>query len=665
MRKFFRYFPICIAAAATLLGACGCNKFLDVVPNDGLATIETAFNLRSSAIDYLATCYSYMTHEGAPGPHYMEDSSANRVVCGDSAMLTGDELWDLVGRAVTNQYGRVAQANFSIARGLQSATTVYANDWPDMYKGIRCCDILCDNIASVPDMTETEKAQWIAEAKFLKAYYHFNLVRKWGPVPIIRKSLPIDSAVEEVRVYRDNIDDCFDYILQLLDEAMPYLPLTNPNVDEYGRINKTICASFKARVAAYAASPLFNGNDEEASLVDSRGEQLFPSKSDADKLARWGVAMQSCKDAIDLCVEANLRLYTMEDVKVDYRMTDSLARTLALRNAFCERWNCELIWGNTLTNSNNMGMFQRLCQPILTDYTDMLGGYRFIGVPLKIADQFFTNHGLPIANDKSWAGVDLMALKEGDASHSYYIKKGYVTVRSNFNREPRFYSSLGFDGGTWLGQMSKYNDIREDQMLSVACRLGGKHGKSGTETGPVTGFFPKKMIPYRATWSANNTFVSYWFPWPMIRLTDLYLLYAECINEYEGPDGPHSADLFKYLDAVRERAGIPDVKTSWDTYSNRPGYYNNKVGMRDIIHKERLNELAFESQRYWDLRRWKEAAAEYQKNIYGYDISASSAQDYYVKTLISRQSFGLRDYFWPIPTSYIETNPNLIQNIGW
>ena len=185
MRKFFRYFPICIAAAATLLGACGCNKFLDVVPNDGLATIETAFNLRSSAIDYLATCYSYMTHEGAPGPHYMEDSSANRVVCGDSAMLTGDELWDLVGRAVTNQYGRVAQANFSIARGLQSATTVYANDWPDMYKGIRCCDILCDNIASVPDMTETEKAQWIAEAKFLKAYYHFRLLQMFGPIPVI------------------------------------------------------------------------------------------------------------------------------------------------------------------------------------------------------------------------------------------------------------------------------------------------------------------------------------------------------------------------------------------------------------------------------------------------------------------------------------------------
>ena len=129
---------------------------------------------------------------------------------------------------------------------------------------------------------------------------------------------------------------------------------------------------------------------------------------------------------------------------------------------------------------------------------------------------------------------------------------------------------------------------------------------------------------------------------------DLYLLYAECINEAEGPDGPHSAELFKYLDAIRSRAGIPDVKTAWEQYSNNPSYYKSKSGMRDIIHKERLNEFVFESQRFWDLRRWKEAPAEY-----------------YVKTFIAEQQFGLKDYFWPIPTSYIEVNPNLVQNLGW
>ena len=240
-------------AAVTLMsGTVGCNSFLDVVPDDGLPSIETAFNLRSSAIRYLATCYSFMPSDGLMGY--------------DPAMLGSDEYWDLYGRTTTNTSGRVPFTMSYIARGNMTANSVFANDWPSMYEGIRCCDIFVDNIGKVPDMDDIEKAQWIAEVTFLKAYYHFNLVRKWGPVPIIRKSLPIDASVDEVRVHRNNIDECFDFIIELLDKAMPDLPLVNPSVDEYGRINQTICAAFKAKVAVYAASPLFNGNADEARL---------------------------------------------------------------------------------------------------------------------------------------------------------------------------------------------------------------------------------------------------------------------------------------------------------------------------------------------------------------------------------------------------------------
>ena len=199
MRKLFVKISTFLAVSGSLLGLGSCNSFLDVVPDDGLATIETSFNLRSSAVRYLATCYAYMPNDGIPG--------------GDPAMLGGDELWDLVGRVVTNTTARVPQTYFNIARGFMSANAVYANDWVEMYQGIRCCDILVDNVDAVPDMDDWEKAQWKAEAKFLKAYYHFNLVRKWGPVPIIYKSLPIDADINDVRVYRDNIDDCFDFIL--------------------------------------------------------------------------------------------------------------------------------------------------------------------------------------------------------------------------------------------------------------------------------------------------------------------------------------------------------------------------------------------------------------------------------------------------------------------
>lgn len=650
MRKIFnKTILLMLAALTALFGANSCNNYLNVVPNDGLPSIETAFSLRSIAIRYLATCYSYMTNEGAPGY--------------DPGMLTGDELWDLYGRIVTNTGSRVPFTMSNIARGYNSAASVYGNDWASMYEGIRCCDILVEHINAVPDMTDAEKQQWIAEVTFLKAYYHFNLVRKWGPIPIIYESLPIDSDVETVRLHRNTIDDCFDYIIKLLDQAMPNLPLVPASIDEYGRITKAICASFKARVEVYAASPLFNGNSEEVGLVDNKGTQLFPTKTDEQKLQRWTDAMTACKEAIDICDKANIKLYDGYDIS--YRMSDSLKTTLTLREAFNDRWNSEVIWANTQTPVSSITMFQRLCLPIMNGYTDMLGGYRFIGVPLKIAEQFYTANGLPIKNDNDWANINPIDLRVGDEQNSYYIRKGYTTAKLNFNREPRFYADLGFDGGNWFGQLVNYNDLKPEDLHYISCRIGGEQAKTSSETGPLTGYFPKKMFPYRCTWSNNNSPVTYWFPWPMMRLSDLYLLYAEAINEAEGPKGAHSADMFKYIDAVRKRAAIPDVKTSWDTYSNSPGYYNTQVGMRDIIHRERLNELVFESQRFWDIRRWKEAPAEYQKGIYGFDITAAAPEEYYVKKFIYEQKFGLKDYFWPIPTSYIEVNPNLVQNIGW
>ena len=146
MKKIFNFILQMAAAATILSGASACNKYLNVVPDDGIATVDMAFNLRSSAIRYLATCYSYMPHDGA--------------VAGDSAFLTGDELWDLVGRIVSNTNARVPNTYFQIARGYQSASNVRANDWAAMYQGIRCCDILVDNIERVPDMSRSEKDQW-------------------------------------------------------------------------------------------------------------------------------------------------------------------------------------------------------------------------------------------------------------------------------------------------------------------------------------------------------------------------------------------------------------------------------------------------------------------------------------------------------------------------
>ena len=644
-----------LAVLALTIGLAACNNYLNVVPDEGEATLEMSFNLRSTAIRYLGTCYSYMTEEGASQF--------------DPALLGGDELWDLVGRQISNTTGRVPSTMFQIARGLQNPTSVYADDWAYMYQGIRCCDILMENIDAVPDMQDWEKKQWKAEVKFLKAYFHFNLIRKWGPIPIVRESLPIDSSVEEVRVFRNPVDECFDYVVELLDEAIPDLPEVNPSETEYGRVNQIIATALKARVLVYAASPLFNNNVDQASLVDSQGTQLFPQgSSEAEQQKLWEDAMVACKNAIDLAEQNNRKLYIYD--KNEYRLNDTLTLDFTLRGMMCDRWNQEIIWGNTQSNRTQRLMWQQLTAPNL-QYKDLgwshsLSCYAFIGVPLKIAEQFYTRNGLPLNFDKDRQGIDEFSLRKGDAAHSYYLEEGYTTIQLHFDREPRFYASLGFDGGKWVGALANYNDLKPGDIYTIENRMGKALAKTSSESGPVTGYYPKKMYPYQNRMGANQSALStYWYPWPMIRLTDLYLLYAEAINEAEGPNGAHSADMFKYINAVRERAGIPDVKTSWDVHSTSPGRYNTKAGMRDIIHRERLNELAFESQRFWDLRRWKEANSEYSKNIYGFRVVSATPEEFYTRVLIAEQPFAQRDYFWPIQTTTLEKNPNLIQNLGW
>ena len=133
------------------------------------------------------------------------------------------------------------------------------------------------------------------------------------------------------------------------------------------------------------------------------------------------------------------------------------------------------------------------------------------------------------------------------------------------------------------------------------------------------------------------------------------------MNESEGP----GQEVYQYLNLVRQRAGLPTVEEAWSNYSNNPQKYTTQNGLRDIIHRERLIELVFEGQRFWDLRRWKESAKVLNTPIKGWNAFEESPVAYYVPVTLFSQKFGLKDYFWPIRDSYIISNRNLVQNIGW
>ena len=615
-----------------------CKKYLDIVP-DNIATIDNAFAMRSEAEKYLYTCYSYMPRDGN-----LES---------DPALLGGDEIWAITGSPKPN----FSHGVFNLALGLQGTTSPIGDGtWTNLYKALRDCNIFLDNIYKVPDISEQERREWIGEVKFLKAYYHFYLVRMYGPIPLIKVNYPVDVDLSTLKVLRDPVDDCFSYIVQLLNEAKDDVPaeIVNP-AKMLGRITKPIVYALKAKVLVTAASPLFNGNTDQATLKNKDGNQLFNQQV---SLVKWDSARVACKQAIDICHAGGFKLYTFNPAVSVNVLTDEIKTQLSLRLAFTERWNSEIIWANTQSVNNNT---QRMATPNVNPlYQENPTIGSELAPPLKIVDMFYSKNGIPIEEDADW-NRNQGATRVGSAADQRYIKLDYETSSINFDREPRFYADLGFDGGVWYGQ-GYYNDAVPSGTFFIAAKKGQVNGKSKPDYGSITGYFIKKYVHYQNTQSAGiNDYTVTAYPWPLIRLSELYLLYSEALNEFSGP----SNEVYQYINLVRARAGLKSVEESWTNFSSRSTKFQTQQGMQEIIRREQLIELAFEGPRFWNLRRWKENINEYRKPIQGWDIEQSSAAFYYRRKFIFDQRFGLKDYFWPIRDYNITTNRNLVQNIGW
>ena len=575
------------------------------------------------------------------------------------ASLWGDEKWSMENAMHYDFVGH----GFDIAKGLQNANAPILDQWDHYYRALRDCNIFLEDVGGVPDLPDWEKKQWIAEVKFLKAYYHFLLLRMYGPIPIIRKNLPIDAPVEQVRVFREPVDDCFAYIVQLLDEAKGDLPLSiiNP-VEELGRITRPIAYALKAKVLVMAASPLFNGNTDQVTLVNTKSKDKTPLFNQTWSLDKWKLAAEACKEAVDLCeTELGMKLYEYPG-NAQYDLSDTIITQMSLRNAFCEKWNSEIIWANTQSNQSDV---QFLTTPKLDpQYQNGSRISQSFCAPLKIGDQFYTAHGVPLEEDKTFDYETRFEISTAGAADQLYIHRGSKTANLHFNREPRFYAWIGFDTGVWYGQ-GKYDDSNPNELFYVQGRKGQLHGSIGPDFGPVTGYIPKKYVHFENVQNpGNDNYSVNVYPWPLMRLADLYLLYAEALNEADNTE-VNRDEAIKYIDKVRSRAGLKGVEESWTNYSTNPGKFQSQVGLREIIHRERLIELSFEGHRFWDLRRWKEAMDAYRTPIESWDLEQREPQYYYRKKVIRNQTFGLKDYFWPISNGNLRINPNLEQNLGW
>ncbi len=630
-----------------------CRKYLDVVP-DNISTIDHAFKLRVEAEKFLFTCYSYMPKNG--------DGWYN------AALTSGDEIW----------YPQDDQAQwhaaFRIAQGQQNVSEPLFNEWrgenkggtgntrfnhQKIWNGIRNCNIFLENMqdmTKVPDITSLERTRWIGEGLFLKAYYHFYMLRMYGPIPIIEKNVPVDADLTSSYVKRMPVDYCVDKISTWLDSAVKLLPekIQDEN-NELGRVTQPIALAVKAKLLVMAASPLFNGNPELVNFKDKEGVALFNPTYDAKK---WEKARDAAKAAVESAENNQFALYNYTNDGLG--LSNELKLQISIRDAFTKRWGVETVWGNSQMSFVN----QNLCMPP-TERNGVNSRGPGAGVwapPLKMVKMFYTSNGVPIDEDKTLNFNNYDQLQTAQNKDKYYIERGYVTARLNFDREPRFYADLGFDGSIWYMKDGAVKSGNDTLIFYVKAKNGDKAGWGNDfRNWSETGYFIKKLVNWQSTTNNNNTtWVNY--PWPEVRLADLYLLYAEAENEVN----PGSATAIAYVDKIRERAGLKGVVESWTNYSTNPGKYTSQAGLRSIIHRERTIELMFEGQRYWDLRRWKEAPDELSKDITGWSIFGKTDATYYKERYIFSQRFiSPRDYFWPIGNYDTRRNPNLVENPGW
>ncbi len=623
--------------------------WLDVVP-DNMPSIDDAFSNRASAEKSLFSCYSYLL-DPMNGCFYQP-----------GFFTTRDELEYSTHQAI------VMTPAAMIAKGEQNINNPYLNYWSggnggiNMFQAIRTCNIFLEEIHQPRDIQEIERKRWTAEVKFLKAYYHFFMLQLYGPIPLIKENLPISASPEEVMVFREPVDECVAYIAQLIDEAAPDLPLVVPvPVNEDGRITRPVALAVKAKVLAWGASPLFNGNTDYSEWRDSRGKQLV---SDTYSKEKWVEAAEAIRNAINVCHEAKHKLYQYNKFTSaqTYNMNDSLVLTMHTRKAVTERWNSGTIWSSAISPAKieynvPLNILQRITfAPLYSKDLYNLVGYSCAS--FNMAELFYTNNGIPIDEDIHWDYSSRYQPRTStfEDKNGCYIPIGQQTASLHFDREARFYANLGFDRGYFeLAQTTNNGGASFNRYLGLR---QGDIGSGSNQS--ITGYFPKKLTAFE---TRGDHYQGYDYRFPLFRLSDLYLLYSEALNELK--DAPDN-EVYEWIDYVRAIVGLPGVVDSWKN-SRYPANPSDKNEMRKIIQRERLIELAFEGQRFWDMRRWKLAESSWSYKPVGWNRMGKLPEEYYslINLTTDIRKYSVRDYLWPISISDLRANPNLVQTYGW
>lgn len=520
-------------------------------------------------------------------------------------------------------------ASSSISTGMAFATgtvnpvTVTDDTWNTCYTNIRRCNKFLKLIGGTP-MDESKKRTYMAEARFLRAWYYYNMLREYGGIPLIGDTLY--DADDEISGVRNTYEECVDYIISECNAVLAENVLSpRTSGSNNGRINEACCYALISRVTLDAASPLHNGSgygtDETKDLLG------YPTY---DK-ERWYTAYNAAKQALS-CGDYALYEY--------HECNDPAGPEPG--------WGYYAIFFPAdFTNYTSYG-----------DFTYPNGAYQEIILEQKSAE------GVGICqllDPPSCGGNKRGGTPYYDLCLSYPMLDGKPIGESKYtydpiypaqNRDPRFNNSIIYDGSLICNQ-NNYN-------YSVTIRQGDNATQDVVHTGTPTGFYTRKMLHRKAS---GNWWVGPPTSRPLIRYAELLLNYAEAANEYYGPDfeetlGSTTLSPYEALKLIRRRAGIE---------AGDDGMYGldsdmTQDEMREAIRLERRIELAFEGFRFYDERRWMIAEDVENQPMHGFEItqngSSVTSNEFVVRNHVFRKAM----YFFPLPYNEVVKTEGLVQN---
>lgn len=531
----------------------------------------------------------------------------------------------------------------------RNAANMGFHRYGDCYKYIRQANIFLQKAHPImttgtqgDQLLEDELTQMKANVRFMRAFYHYLLFEQYGPIILVKDK--IYNATEDQDVPRNTVDEVIEYIDSELTAVASELTQEPIFEDKDYRAwpTKGVALAVRAKLWLYAASPLLNGGYREAlSVTNPDGTRLFPDY-DAGK---WEKALAACKDFIDYAEAGRYELY--KEYKDDNGAV--IDPDKSVYNLF-QKYTHEIIWATANNDWGGMNgdAFDRRIAPRCEK-----NGLGSTGVTQELVDAFYMKDGFPVSAT-AYLPQSTLYQEEGygtykDQNDNFSKKYTNVTVSNRYlNREPRFYNTVFFNGRQWpvsCNQVLFYNG-----------------GNSGVQEGQatLTGYMLFKRFN-RSVSLTNPGVASQFRPSIIFRLADFYLMYAEAANEVN----PNDARVLKYLNLVRERAGLPDIETL------NPAIRGNQELQRAAIQRERQIELATEGQRYFDVRRWmiadKNGEGRQNGYVHGMNVRGESndKEDFNRIVEASQIVFNRKMCLYPMPDSEMRKTKNLVQNPGW